>query len=82
MIISFSADFVRQEIIPESILKRWRFASSTSGRYVFLKNDKPPNLIRRGGETMITWIEILALLTLITAIIQLVANIFNDNKKN
>ena len=31
---------------------------------------------------MITWIEIFALLTLITAIIQLVVNIFNGNKKN
>lgn len=31
---------------------------------------------------MITWIEILALLTLIVAIIQLVVFIFNSNKKN
>ena len=31
---------------------------------------------------MITWIEILALLTLIVAIIQLVVNIYNGNKKN
>ena len=73
---------VRKIYFPESILKRWRFASFSTGRYVFLHNDKPPNLYRRGGDTMITWIEILALLTLIVAIIQLVVNIYNGNKKN
>lgn len=81
--IIVSADFIRQEnlIFPESILKRRRFASSSSGRYVFLHNDKPPNLIRRGGDAMVTWIELIALLTLITAVIELVIK-YNGNKKN
>ena len=51
------------------------------GRSIFLTNEKPPNLKRRGGGAMVTWIELIALLTLITAVIQIVVN-HNDNKKN
>ena len=84
MILSLQRIYIRQEnfIFRRAYLNGGGLPLLVfQGRSIFLTNEKPPNLKRRGGGAMVTWIELIALLTLITAVIELVIKC-NDNKKN
>ena len=45
-------------------------------------DDSPPNLLRREVIHMISWVELIALLSLIVLIVDLVVSVYSGNKKN
>ena len=62
------------------VRRRFCFTSSEGGSPY--NDDSPPNLLRREVIHMISWVELIALLSLIVLIVDLVVSVNNGNKKN